>query len=55
MEYLKKLTSQQLALAASGALIAAGAMLSSGSKLGYLALALAVIYGAGALVKSKNR
>ncbi len=55
MEHLKNLTSQQLVMAACGALVAAGAMLSGGSKLGYLPLALAVICGLGAFAKSKNR
>ena len=52
---MKNLTSQQLVIAASGALIVAGAMLSHDNRLGYVLLALATVCGIGAFAKSKNR
>lgn len=55
MEHLKALTSQQLAIAAGGALVVASFMLSHGNHLGFLLLALAVACGIGAFAKSKSR
>ena len=55
MEHLKKLTLQQLVLAACGAVTVAGAMLSRDNTLGFLPLAIAVICGVGAYAKSRDR
>ena len=55
MEYLKALTSQQLAIAASGVLVVASIMLSHGNRVGFLLFALAVACGVGAFAKSKSR
>jgi hypothetical protein len=55
MEHFRNLTSQQLVMAACGAVIAAGVMLSAGSNLGYLPLAIAVACGLAAFAKSMNR
>ena len=53
MQNLKRLTTEQFAIAACCALITAGALLSQDSKLGFVPLALAVLCGVGALVKAK--
>ena len=55
MENLKRLTSQQLVMCASGSLIVAGVMLSHDNKFGFAMLALAAVCGIGAFLKSKNR
>jgi hypothetical protein len=52
---MKNLTSQQLVMAACGALIGAGTMLSHDNRLGYVLLALAVVCGIGAFAKAKRR
>ena len=52
---MKNLTSQQLVIAASGALVVAGVMLSHDNRLGFALLALAAACGIGAFAKSKNR
>jgi len=49
------MTSQQLAIAACGALIVAGTMLSHDNRLGFAMLALAVACGIGAFAKAKRR
>lgn len=55
MENLKRLTSQQLVMCASGSLLVAGVMLSHDNKFGFAMLALSAICGTGAFLKSKNR
>ncbi len=55
MAHLKNLTSQQLAMAASGAGLVAGAMLARGNNLGFAPLAIAIVCGLGALAKFKHR
>lgn len=55
MENIKRLTSQQLAIAACGALLVAGVLLSRDDNLGFLLLAIAALCGIGAFAKSKNR
>ena len=55
MEHLKRVTAQQLVMAACGACIVAGVMLSQDNRLGFVPLALAVLCGIGALLKSKRR
>lgn len=52
---MKNLTSQQLAVAACGALLVAGVLLSHDNRMGFALLALAVACGIGAFAKSKNR
>jgi hypothetical protein len=52
---MKNLTSQQLAIAASGALLVAGVMLSHDNRLGFAMLALAAVCGIGAFAKAKGR
>ena len=52
---MKNLTSQQLVIAASGALLVAGAMLSHDNRLGFALLALAAVCGIGAFAKAKDR
>ncbi|WP_172969646.1 hypothetical protein [Rhodanobacter sp. T12-5] len=55
MKHLKTVTSLQLVIAASGALLVGSAMLSHGNNLGLLPLALAAACGVGAFAKSRNR
>ena len=50
MEHLKRLTPQQLVIAACGALMVAGSMLSHDN-----ALALAAACGIGAFVQARDR
>ena len=52
---MKNLTSQQLVIAASGALLVAGVMLSHDNRLGFALLALAAVCGIGAFAKAKGR
>jgi hypothetical protein len=52
---MKNLTSQQLAIAAGGALLVAGVMLSHDNRLGFALLALAAVCGIGAFAKAKGR
>jgi hypothetical protein len=52
---MRNLTSQQLAVAAGGALLVAGAMLSHDNRLGYALLALSAACGIGAFAKAKRR
>ena len=52
---MKNLTSQQLVIAASGALVVAGVMLSHDNRLGYVMVALAAVCGIGAFAKAKGR
>jgi hypothetical protein len=52
---MKDLTSQQLAIAACGALLVAGVMLSHDHRLGFALLALAAACGIGAFAKAKGR
>jgi hypothetical protein len=51
---MKSLTSQQLVIAASGAVLVAGAMLSHDNRLGFVLLALAAVCGIGAFAKAKG-
>ncbi|HVI60004.1 MAG TPA: hypothetical protein VM619_14175 [Luteimonas sp.] len=55
MEHLKRLTPQQLVIAACGALMVAGTMLSHDNALGLVPLALAAACGIGAFLQSRNR
>lgn len=52
---MKNLTSQQLIIAASGALLVAGVMLSQDNRFGFALLALAAVCGIGAFAKAKGR
>lgn len=54
MENLKALTSQQLAIAASAALLVASALISQDHPLWLLPLGLAVVFGIGAFVKYRK-
>ena len=55
MEHFKRLTSQQLVMAACGALVAGSVMLSHGSRWGFLCLGLALACGIGAFLKAGRR
>jgi hypothetical protein len=55
MEHLKNLTSQQLIIAACGAVLTSGVMLSHGNNLGFVPLVIAIACGLGAFAKSKDR
>lgn len=55
MEHLRRLTPQQLAVAACGALMVAGTMLAHDNALGFLPLALAAACGIGAFLQARNR
>jgi hypothetical protein len=52
---MKNLTSKQLVIAASGALLVAGVMLPHDNRLGFALLALAAVCGIGAFAKAKGR
>jgi hypothetical protein len=52
---MKRLTSQQLVIAACGALMVAGVMLSHDNRLGFALLALAAACGIGAFARAKGR
>jgi hypothetical protein len=55
MEHLRRLTPQQLVIAACGALVVAGTMLSHGNALGFVPLALAAGCGVGAFLQARDR
>lgn len=55
MERLNRLTSQQLIIAASSAVLVGGVLLSQDNRLGIVFLAFAVACGIGAFLKSKER
>lgn len=55
MEHIKRLTAQQLVIAACASTLTAGVMLSRHATLGWIPLVVAVLCGLGAYVKSEDR
>jgi hypothetical protein len=55
MDHLKRITSQQLVLAAAAATLTGAVMLSRDKTLGFLPLAVAALCGIAAYLKSASR
>ena len=53
MKHLERLTALQCAVAASCTLMMSGSLMSQGNDLGYAFVALAFVFGVGAVVKAR--